>query len=65
LADICVVVDGLGKESRKEFMAWFCTKELQEYNRHFKPGEEVDVYAFYLTLPGFHYRQYSQKIFLA
>ena len=27
---------------RKEFMTWFCNKELADYNKYFRPGEEVN-----------------------
>ena len=31
LADVCFVVDALGKEEKKAFVKWFCGQRLQSY----------------------------------
>eukprot|EP01097_Dermamoeba_algensis_P003624 TRINITY_DN2496_c0_g1_i1.p1 TRINITY_DN2496_c0_g1~~TRINITY_DN2496_c0_g1_i1.p1 ORF type:complete len:440 (-),score=105.80 TRINITY_DN2496_c0_g1_i1:19-1338(-) len=41
LNDICFVIDALGPTSRQEFVDWFCNKQLNEYNRLFRPEDET------------------------
>ncbi len=40
-ADLCVVVEALGRSNRLQFMSWFVKDRLLDYEQQFREGEEV------------------------
>lgn len=41
LMDACAVVDALGDDTKTTLLDWYCTTQLRDYRRIFRPSDEA------------------------